>query len=125
MLVLARIGWALIVVAGAGAAYVLSQPPLEIDGRVYGPDLTVPAALLGAGAALVAVVGSGPLGSRLGRVGMALLALGAFAVVAIEPAESSDNPMAALTPTVIAVVAFVSGGIAVAASLVRSRGAVR
>jgi peptidoglycan/LPS O-acetylase OafA/YrhL len=119
---LARIGWVVVILGAVAIAYALGQPAREVDGRVYGPDVTIAALLFGLGASLVSAVGQPPLDTRLARVGMALLAVGAFAVAAIKPAESSGNPMAGLTPVVVAFVALVSGALAVAVSLVRSRG---
>jgi peptidoglycan/LPS O-acetylase OafA/YrhL len=121
---LGRIGWAVVILGAVAVAYDLGKPGRVVDGRVYGPDVTIAALLFGLGASLVSAVGQPPLDTRLARIGMALLAVGAFAVAAIKQVESSGNPMAGLTPVVIAFVAFVSGGLAVAVSLLRSRGSV-
>jgi hypothetical protein len=119
--VFGRIGGIVIIAAGVALVYVLAQPATVIDGRVYGPDVMGPAAIFGFGAVLVAATGPRPLDARLARGGMALLALGAFAVVAMYVIEEGSNPMAALTPLLIAIAAFATGGLAVVVSLLRSR----
>ena len=118
---LGRIGGGLIILAGAVLAYVLAQPPPVIDGRVYAPDVTVPALLLGLGAVLVSIAGPKPLDGRLARAGVVLIAIGAVAVAAIKTIESGDNPMAGLAPVVVALASFIGGGLAIGASLARRR----
>ncbi len=120
-LTVARLGGGLMALAAVALVYVLAQPGTVIDGRVYGPDVRVPAALLGLGALLVAVVPPKLLEGRLARTGMGFVALGAFAVVATYLVEEGTNPMAALTPLVVAIVSFVGGGLAILISLARSR----
>ena len=116
---LGRVGWAVVIVGAVALAYVLGQPAPQIDGRVYGPDVTIPAALLGLGAVIVGLAGPKPLDSRLARVGVGLLALGAFAIAAMKTIESGTNPMAGLMPLAVALVGFVSGGVAIAIALLR------
>lgn len=119
---LGRIGGGFIVLAAVALGFILVQPPLDIDGRVYAPDASIPFALFGLGAALVGAAGPRPLDARLTRFGVGLLALGAFAVVVMEALESSDNPMAPLTPLLIAIGAFLIGILATGLSLARSSG---
>ena len=117
-------GWfgiAVLVTAGVALIYVLGQPGTVVDGRVYGPDVTIPAALLGAGALVVGAAGARPFEARLARLGMAGIALGALAVIWIKLAEASSNPMAGLVPLVIAIACFLGGGVAIAFALVRAR----
>jgi hypothetical protein len=121
---LGRIGGGLIILGVAASAYVLGQPLTEVDGRLYGPDVTVSAAVLGIGAAVVSAAGSRPLDARLTRFGLSLLALGGLAVVVAKAIENI-GPMAALTPLVIAIAALTGGCLASGLSLLRSTGLVR
>lgn len=121
---LGRIGGGLIILGGAALVYALGQPLTDIEGRLYPPDVTVPAAVLGIGAAVVSAAGSRPLDARLTRFGLGLLALGGLAVVVAKAIENM-GPMAALTPLLIAIVAITSGCLVTGFSLARSRGLVR
>jgi len=123
-MLLGRIGGGLILVGGAALAYVLAQPLTEVDGRLYGPDVTVPAAMLGIGAAVVSAAGSRPLHARLTRFGFGLIALGGLALIVAKAIENT-GPMAALAPLLLAIAAIAGGCLSIGVSLARSRGLVR
>ena len=111
-----RIGGGLILVGLATLAFVTATRS----------SVVLPAALLGVGAALVSVSARMPLDARLTRIGLGLLALGAFSVVVAQVVESSDaEEMAGLAPLLIAIGALAIGGLALGLSLARSSGRVR